>query len=46
MKALFAALRDREGNARQFFLARQGLIPPEAFFNPTNMQRIMATARG
>lgn len=45
MKTLLAALRDREDDARQFFLARQGLIPPETFFNPANMQRIMATAR-
>ena len=41
-RALFAALRGREEDTREFFLARQGLIPAERFFDPENMRRIMA----
>jgi 2-polyprenyl-6-methoxyphenol hydroxylase-like FAD-dependent oxidoreductase len=41
---LRAALRDDPDAARQFFLARQGMIPREAFFNPENLQRLVARA--
>jgi flavin-dependent dehydrogenase len=41
-RALFAALRGRDEDTRQFFLARQGLISPERFFDPENLRRIMA----
>jgi flavin-dependent dehydrogenase len=39
---LRAALREDPAAARQFFLARQGMIPRESFFNPANLQRLMA----
>lgn len=41
---LLTALRGREEDTRLFHLARQGLIAPERFFNPDNLQRIMAVA--
>ena len=39
---LRAALREDPEATRQFFLARQGMIPREAFFNPENLQRLLA----
>jgi len=39
---LRAALRDDPSAARQFFLAREHMIPREAFFNPDNLQRLLA----
>jgi flavin-dependent dehydrogenase len=36
-----AAIRADPELTRQFFLARQGIIPPEVFFNPDNMQRLL-----
>ena len=39
---LRAALRENPEATRQFFLARQGMIPREAFFNPENLQRLLA----
>jgi len=39
---LRAALREDPHATRQFFLARQGMIPRESFFNPDNLQRLMA----
>jgi len=41
-RSLLAALRGHEEDTRQFFLVRQGLLPAERFFNPLNLQRIMA----
>jgi len=41
-RSLLAALRGHEEDTRQFFLVRQGLLPVERFFNPQNLQRIMA----
>lgn len=38
---LRAALRENPEATRQFFLARQGTIPREAFFNPENLQRLL-----
>jgi hypothetical protein len=40
--ALRAALRGRPDDARMFALANFGTIPREAFFNPDNLDRIMA----
>ena len=39
---LRAALRDDPEATRQFFLARQGMIPRESFFNAENLRRLMA----
>ena len=39
---LRAALREDPEATRQFFLARQGMIPREAFFNPENLQCLLA----
>ena len=39
---LRAALRDDPDATKQFFLARQGMIPRDSFFNPANLQRLMA----
>ena len=35
-------LRDRPADTQRFYLANQGMLPRETFFNPENMQRIMA----
>jgi flavin-dependent dehydrogenase len=37
---LMRALVDDEAETRQFFLAREGMIPRTAFFNPDNLARI------
>jgi 2-polyprenyl-6-methoxyphenol hydroxylase-like FAD-dependent oxidoreductase len=42
---LRAALRGDQESTNQFFMAREGMIPHEAFFNPENLQRIMAEAQ-
>src|SRR4051794_31113137 len=39
---LRAALRGNQSTTNQFFLASEGLIPREAFFNPENLRRIMS----
>ena len=41
---LQAALHGNQEATNQFFMAREGMIPPETFFNPENLQRIMARA--
>ena len=38
---LRAALRGDQEETNRFYLAREGLIPPETFFNPANLQRIV-----
>jgi flavin-dependent dehydrogenase len=43
-RALRAALRGCPEDTRQFFLAREGLIPQQAFFSDENLGRIMACA--
>jgi hypothetical protein len=43
---LRAALRHDPVATRQFFLARQGMIPRESFFNPENLQRLLGTNAG
>jgi len=40
---LRAALRGRKEDATRFWLADQGMIPREDFFNPTNLQRIFGS---
>jgi 2-polyprenyl-6-methoxyphenol hydroxylase-like FAD-dependent oxidoreductase len=42
--ALRAALRDSPEDTNLFYMARDGMVPPETFFNPENMQRLMAKA--
>jgi hypothetical protein len=42
---LRAALRDDQETTNRFFMAREGMIPSEAFFNPENLQRIMTEAQ-
>ena len=37
---LRAAIRDDPDATKQFFLARQGMIPRETFFNPENLERL------
>ena len=39
-----AALRDKPDATRQFFMARQGMIPRELFFNRDNLERLLADA--
>jgi 2-polyprenyl-6-methoxyphenol hydroxylase-like FAD-dependent oxidoreductase len=39
---LRAAIRDDPEATRSFFMARQGMIPREAFFNADNLQRLLA----
>lgn len=41
---LRAALKHNPEATRQFFMARFGLIPREAFFNPENIQRVVQAA--
>jgi flavin-dependent dehydrogenase len=43
---LRAALRDNPSDAGQFYAARLQVIPPEAFFAPQNLGRIIAQAQG
>lgn len=37
------ALRGNQEDTNRFFLAREGMVPPETFFNPENLKRIMGT---
>ena len=41
---LRAALRDNPADTTRFVMASQGMIPREEFFNPQNLQRILASA--
>ena len=41
---LLAALRGNQEATNRLFLAREGMIPPESFFNPENLGRIMGAA--
>jgi flavin-dependent dehydrogenase len=45
MIQLLAALQNNQEDTNRFFLAREGMIPPEEFFGPENMRRIMAKAQ-
>jgi flavin-dependent dehydrogenase len=42
--AIRAAVRGNQEETNRFFMARQGMIPPEEFFNPENVQRLLAQA--
>jgi hypothetical protein len=38
------ALRDKPEDVTHFMLARYGRVPRESFFNPTNLERILASS--
>jgi flavin-dependent dehydrogenase len=38
------ALRGNQEATNQFFMAREGMIPPKTFYNPQNLQCLMAAA--
>jgi hypothetical protein len=38
-----AAVRGNPEMTTRFFLAHEGMIPRDAFFNPANMERLFAT---
>lgn len=42
--AIRAAVRGDQEATNRFYMARQGMIPPEEFFNPENLQRLKAAA--
>jgi flavin-dependent dehydrogenase len=42
--ALMAALQGSAADTRHFYLAREGLVPEESFFNDENLGRIMGAA--
>lgn len=42
--AVRAAIRDDPASIRDFQMATQGMVPRESFFNPQNMQRLIAAA--
>ena len=42
--AIRAAIRGNQKETNRFFLAQEGLIPPEEFFNPDNLQRLKEQA--
>jgi hypothetical protein len=44
-RGLVAALRRDQAAANHFFLAREGMVPPETFFNNENIGRLMAGSR-
>jgi 2-polyprenyl-6-methoxyphenol hydroxylase-like FAD-dependent oxidoreductase len=37
------ALRGNQEDTNRFYLAREGMIPPETFFNSENLKRLMGT---
>jgi 2-polyprenyl-6-methoxyphenol hydroxylase-like FAD-dependent oxidoreductase len=41
---LRAALRGKQDAINRFFMARMGMIPKEAFFNPANLGRLLGSA--
>jgi len=40
--AIRAAVRGNQEETNRFYMAQQGMIPPEEFFNPDNLRRLMA----
>jgi flavin-dependent dehydrogenase len=44
--AIRQGLRDSQEDTNHFYMAREGMVPPESFFNPENMQRLMAPGAG
>jgi len=43
-RELIAALQGNPEATNRFFMAREGMIPPETFFNPENLQRLMGAS--
>ena len=43
-RGLRAALLHDQAATNQFYMAIEGMIPPESFFNPENMQRLLSSA--
>jgi 2-polyprenyl-6-methoxyphenol hydroxylase-like FAD-dependent oxidoreductase len=43
--AIRAAIRGDQEETNRFYLARQGMIPPEQFFNPEHLHRLRESAR-
>ena len=41
---LRAALRGNEEDTRRFIMAREGMIPPNEFFNAENLDRVLINA--
>jgi 2-polyprenyl-6-methoxyphenol hydroxylase-like FAD-dependent oxidoreductase len=39
-----AAIRGNQEETNRFYMAQQGMIPPEQFFNPDNLRRLKARA--
>jgi flavin-dependent dehydrogenase len=44
LAAMRAGVRGSQEDTNLFYMAREGMIPPERFFNPENMQRLMGAA--
>ena len=42
--AIRAAVRGDQEETNKFYMARQGMIPLEQFFNPENLRRLRAQA--
>jgi hypothetical protein len=42
--AIRAAVRGNQEETNRFYMARQGMISPEEFFNANNLQRLKARA--
>jgi flavin-dependent dehydrogenase len=42
VRQLRAALRGRPEDIERFYLAYQGMVPPQSFFNPENLARLLA----
>ena len=45
MAQLRRALRGNAADTHRYYLAIEGMVPPEAFFNPDNMARILGSGR-
>jgi hypothetical protein len=39
------AMRGNQEDTNRLIMANQGMLPPEEFFNPENIQRILAKAQ-
>jgi hypothetical protein len=44
LQRLRAAVKGNPQTTRQFFLANQGMIPRESFFNPENIESLIGKA--
>ena len=43
MRRVRAAVRGDQRATNQFYLATEGMIPPDAFFNPENLRRVLGS---